>query len=117
MGKMPLRALYDLYPDQLPTSVRDRQKIPFDEGAGITANTRNSAWAAYFRSVISEGEFEDGKREFAAYDIRTIDELFYLKRLAKTMDISRVPHLRGRARVSFPDTVEQLERVKGRILV
>ncbi len=117
MGKMPLRALYDLYPDQLPTSVRDRQKIPFDEGAGITANTRNSAWAAYFRSVISEREFEDGKREFAAYDIRTIDELFYLKRLAKTMDISRVPHLRGRARVSFPDTVEQLERVKGRILV
>ena len=28
------------------------------------------------------------------------------------MDISRVPHLRGRARVSFPDTVEQLEKMK-----
>lgn len=117
MGKMPLRALYDLYPAQLPASIRDRQKIPFDEGAGISANTRNSAWVSYFRSVISEREFEDGKREFAAYDIRTIDELFYLRRLAMTMDISRVPHLRGRARVSFPDTVEQLESMKDTILV
>ena len=117
LGKMPLRALYDLYPDQLPASVRDRQKIPFDEGAGLNANTRNSAWTAYFRSVISEAEFLDGKREFAGYDIRTIDELFYLRRLSKTMDISRVPHLRGRARVSFPDTVEQLEMVKDKILV
>ncbi len=117
MGKMPLRALYDLYPDELPASVRDRQKIPFDEGAGLTANTRNSAWTSYFRSVISDAEFEDGKREFAAYDIRTIDELFYLRRLSKTMDISRVPHLQGRARVSFPDTVEQLEKVRDKILV
>ena len=117
MGKMPLRALYDLYPDQLPASIRDRQKIPFDVGAGIACDTRNSAWTAYFRSVICEKEFEDGKREFSAYDIRTIDELFYLRRLATTMDISRVPHLRGRARVSFPDTVEQLERMKDTILV
>ena len=116
MGKMPLRELYDLYPDQLPSSVRDRQKIPFDEGAGLYASGRDSAWIAYFRSVISESDFEDGRREFASYDIRTIDELFYLRRLAKTMDISRVPHLRGRARVSFPDTLEQLEQVKDKIL-
>jgi asparagine synthase (glutamine-hydrolysing) len=117
MGKMPLRALYDLYPDELPASVRDRQKVPFDEGAGLYANTRETAWTSYFRSVISETEFEDGKREFAAYDIRTIDELFYLRRLSKTMVISRVPHLQGRARVSFPDNMEQLEKMKDKILV
>jgi asparagine synthase (glutamine-hydrolysing) len=116
-GKMPLRELYDLYPDELPSSVRDRRKIPFDEGAGLYANSRESSWMAYFRSVISDSDFEDGKREFASYDIRTIDELFYLRRLAKTMDVSRVPHLRGRARVSFPDTLEQLELVKDKILV
>jgi asparagine synthase (glutamine-hydrolysing) len=117
MGKMPLRELYNLYPNQLPASVRDRQKIPFDEGAGLNATHRDSAWTSYFRSVISESDLEDGRREFAAYDIRTIDELFYLRRLSKTMDISRVPHLRGRARVSFPDTMEQLEKVKDKILV
>jgi asparagine synthase (glutamine-hydrolysing) len=117
VGKIPLRELYNLYPDQLPSSVRDRRKLPFDEGAGLYATSGESAWIAYFRSVISESDLEDGKREFAAYDIRTIDELFYLRRLAKTMDISRVPHLRGRARVSFPDTLEQLETVKDRILV
>ena len=31
-GKQPLRALYDLYPGELPTAIRDRRKIQFDEG-------------------------------------------------------------------------------------
>ena len=37
-GKAPLRALYDLYPDALPVEIRDRRKIPLNEGAGLDAS-------------------------------------------------------------------------------
>ena len=33
IGKAPLRALYDLYPSELPACIRDRQKMLFHEGA------------------------------------------------------------------------------------
>lgn len=33
-GKAALRAIYNLYPDQLPGVIRDRRKLLFDEGAG-----------------------------------------------------------------------------------
>ena len=34
-GKAALRDVYDLYPDTLPSSIRDRTKVPFGEGAGL----------------------------------------------------------------------------------
>ncbi len=34
-GKAPLRDIYNLYPDLLPRSIRDRTKVPFGEGAGL----------------------------------------------------------------------------------
>ena len=33
VGKVPLRALYDMYPSDLPSYIRDRQKMLFNEGA------------------------------------------------------------------------------------
>src|SRR5665213_8726 len=35
MGKKPLRDIYDLYPDKLPSVIRDRLKIPFNERSGL----------------------------------------------------------------------------------
>jgi asparagine synthase (glutamine-hydrolysing) len=34
VGKAPLRALYDLYPSELPAFIRDRKKMAFHEGVG-----------------------------------------------------------------------------------
>ena len=48
VGKAPLRDLYDLYPDALPTSIRNRGKMPFDGGAGLDVSPQNSAWKRRF---------------------------------------------------------------------
>lgn len=106
-GKKQLRALYDLYPDQLPLSIRNRTKVLFDEGAGLKPDRPNSAWARLFQETISDREFEDGCHQYEAYGIRTREELFYLRALAASMDISRVPHLRGRLSLHLPIVVEK----------
>jgi asparagine synthase (glutamine-hydrolysing) len=102
VGKQVLRDIYNLYPDELPALIRDRTKVPFGEGAGLDATPESSSWKARFQDAISEQDFHDGKREFAAFGIQTREELFYIRKLAKAMDISRVPHLRGRASIAFP---------------
>ena len=100
-GKQPLRALYDLYPGELPTLIRDRRKIHFDEGAGI--DSEGAGWPALFEDAVSDKEFQDGKREFAAFDIASKEEFFYLRALARAMDVNRVSHLRGRTRLYVPE--------------
>lgn len=99
--KAALRQLYDLYPDQLPASIRDRSKILFSDGAGLAAIS-DAAWDARFADLISDADFADGQRQFADYAVATKEELFYLRSLAAHMDISRVPHLKDRVRVSTP---------------
>ena len=100
-GKQPLRALYDLYPGELPTAIRDRRKIQFDEGAGIASES--AGWSALFEEAVSDKEFQDGKREFAAFEIASKEELFYLRALARNMDVSRVSHLKSRTRLYVPE--------------
>ena len=112
MGKMPLRQLYDLYPDQLPRSIRDRQKIPFNEGAGFDVSQNESPWLTLAETVISDSELADGKREFAPFGVTTKEELFYIRKLARHMDISRVPHLRGRATIRFPNIPHIMDKLK-----
>ncbi len=102
VGKKVLREIYDLYPDELPALIRDRTKVPFGEGAGLDATPEDSSWKARFHEATSEQDFSDGKKEFAAFGIQTREELFYIRKLARSMDISRVPHLRGRASIAFP---------------
>ena len=104
-GKMALREIYDLYPGQLPASIRDRGKTPFGEGAGLDVSPLDSAWKRRFEAAISDRDLRDGQREFAAFNIQTKEELFYLRKLAQTIDVNRVPHLRDRAWISF--SVEQ----------
>ena len=102
VGKKILRELYYLYPDELPAVIRDRTKVPFGEGAGLDATPESSSWKVRFHDAISERDFQDGKKEFAAFGVQTREELYYIRKLAQSMDISRVPHLRGRASISFP---------------
>jgi asparagine synthase (glutamine-hydrolysing) len=100
VGKVPLRALYDLYPSELPTLIRDRQKLAFHEGAG--GDVEGSGWLDLFESELSASEFHDGQREFADFQITTKEELFFIRTLAVKMDVKRVPHLRGRLRLDMP---------------
>ncbi len=110
-GKEPLREIYDLYPAELPVEIRDRRKIQFDEGAGLASES--AAWPALFEEAVSDADFADGKREFAAYEIATKEELYYMRKLAAAMDVSRLPHLRGRIRLYVPqETAPMPEAMK-----
>jgi asparagine synthase (glutamine-hydrolysing) len=100
-GKAPLRDLYNLYPDLLPRAIRDRTKIPFGEGAGLDVTPQDSVWKRRFDEVIPDRDFLEGRVEFADFNIQSKEELFYVRSLAQAIDISRVPHLRDRAWISF----------------
>jgi asparagine synthase (glutamine-hydrolysing) len=95
-----LRALYDLYPSELPTCIRDRQKMLFHEGAD--GEVEETGWLDLFENALSDADFRDGTREFRDFQIASKEELFYLRALAATMDIKRVPHLCGRLRLEMP---------------
>jgi asparagine synthase (glutamine-hydrolysing) len=110
-GKAPLRDLYDLYPDALPRAIRDRSKVPFGEGAGLDVTPQDSAWKERFNAAISDTELCDGQKEFEAFKIQSKEELYYVRKLAQVMDISRVPHLTDRAWISFP-VRQKLEKLK-----
>lgn len=99
--KASLRALYDLYPDELPVSIRDRKKILFSHGAGLTA-AKDAAWDARFDDLVSDADLADGVKQFDGFGVETKEDLFYLRALAETMDVTRVPHLCGRMRISTP---------------
>jgi asparagine synthase (glutamine-hydrolysing) len=100
VGKAPLRALYDLYPSELPACIRDRQKMLFNEGAG--GDVGESGWLDLFETALSDKDFQDGRREFSDFAIATKEELFYIRSLARKMDVKRIPHLRGRLRLDMP---------------
>ena len=100
VGKAPLRALYDLYPTELPACIRDRQKMLFNEGA--EGEVEHSGWLDLFETALSDNDFCDGRREFSDFAIATKEELFFMRALASTMDVKRIPHLRGRLRLDMP---------------
>jgi asparagine synthase (glutamine-hydrolysing) len=109
-GKAALRSLYDLYPGQLPLDIRDRCKLPLNEGAGLDAAPNDSPWISFADEIVSDAALLDGKARYPAFDLRTKEELLYLDRLAMTLDVSRVPHLTSRTRLHFP-TVKNMERL------
>jgi len=100
VGKVALRALYDLYPAELPATIRDRAKMPFHEGAG--ADVEGPGWRDLFEAALSDADFRDGQREFADFKIATKEELFFMRALAAKMDVKRIPHLRGRLQLNMP---------------
>jgi asparagine synthase (glutamine-hydrolysing) len=100
-GKAALRAIYDLYPDQLPRTIRDRKKLLFAEGAG-----GSSIWVDLFESTVSDADFLDGQREFAGFGIKTKEELFLIRALASCMAVERVPHLHRRLHLLTSSVLE-----------
>ncbi|HUA77800.1 MAG TPA: asparagine synthetase B [Acetobacteraceae bacterium] len=110
-GKEALRSLYDLYPTQLPERIRDRRKMPFGEGSGLDVSPVDSPWKRRFDALISDRELHDAAREFAGFDVRSKEELYYLRMLSRRMDVRRVPHLRGRAQISFR-LAQHLDKLK-----
>jgi asparagine synthase (glutamine-hydrolysing) len=104
MGKIILREIYDLYPDQLPKSIRNRKKLSFYEGAGFGGEHEESPWYDLAEQTISDSDFADGKKEFVDYDLTIKEELLYLRKLAARMDIARVPQLKARSRILYPRT-------------
>jgi asparagine synthase (glutamine-hydrolysing) len=101
-GKAPLRALYDLYPNALPALIRDRRKIPVNEGAGLDVNQNDSAIKRHVEAGVSDADYAEGRAEFADYDLASKEEYAYLRILSETMDIARVPHLKGRLYLEAP---------------
>jgi hypothetical protein len=85
--------------------------VPLGEGAGLEVSAQDSAWKRRFDAEISEADFRDGQREFAAFSLQSKEELYYLRQLAAAMDVGRIPHLKDRAWISF-DAAEHREQLK-----
>jgi hypothetical protein len=54
-----------------------------------------------------DDDVDDGN----GFKVQSKEELFYLRKLAEAIDVSRVPHLRDRAWISFP-VQQHLEKLK-----
>ena len=114
-GKAALRDIYNLYPDALPASIRDRSKVPFGATAIRDDASEELSWQARFDEALSDRDLFEGKMEFEGFAIESKEELYYLrKKLSRMMNLQRVPHLRGRAWISFPagKYAEQLKAYK-----
>ncbi len=110
-GKMPLRELYDLYSGQLPATIRDRAKIPFNQGAGLDRSQNDSPWYRHAEETISDREFADGKKRFAEFSLKTKEEFRYLDILSRGIDVFRVPHLKVRTHLVFP-TISRMDQLQ-----
>lgn len=110
VGKQPLRRLFDLHPERLPREIAERVKLPMHRGSGFDVSQADAPWVRHAEAALSDRDLADGQREFAAYDLRSKEELLYLRTLAQTLDIARVPHLAARERLNFP-TLKRMERV------
>jgi asparagine synthase (glutamine-hydrolysing) len=108
-GKAPLRALFALYPELGSTGVQDRAKSPLNEGAGLDVSQADSPLRRRVEALVSDREFADGRRRFAGYALASKEEYYYLTRLAKVLDVERVPHLKGRLRIAAPDIARASE--------
>lgn len=100
VGKAALRDLFDLYPKDLPRLIRDRGKVLFSEGAGLKTSGGEYAWDERFDAAISDLEFVDGQKQYAPFNLRSKEELYYLRLLHQGMDVFRVPQLKGRAAIA-----------------
>jgi asparagine synthase (glutamine-hydrolysing) len=101
-GKAPLRSLWALHREALPTAIRDRRKLAMHVGSGFDQSQKQSPWIDYAEANVSDHEFADGKLRFQQFDLQTKEEYLYLHRLAATLDVSRVPHLTARPFIRMP---------------
>ena len=110
-GKEALRDLYNLYPEALPIEIRDRRKIPLNEGAGLDVSQNDSQMKRFYEDSISDAEYKFGVRLYRDYKIESKEEYCYVHKLAQILDIGRVPHLKSRLELSVP-MIEQAAALK-----
>ena len=103
-GKQPLRALYDLHPDRLPAMIRDRRKKPFNEGTGFDVSQALSPWRAMAEQAVSDADLRRASPALPGCPVDDKEDIYYLRLLSDYFDVSRVPHLRLRNKLSLPDT-------------
>ena len=68
-----------------------------------------------FEDAVSDDEFADGKKQFAAFELATKEEFFYLRALARHMDVNRVAHLKARTRLYVPEGTTAMPEAMKRI--
>jgi asparagine synthase (glutamine-hydrolysing) len=110
VGKQPLRRLFELYPERLPREIAERTKLAMHRGSGFDASQADAPWVRHAEAALTDRDLTEGQREFAAYDLRSKEELLYLRALSQSLDIARVPHLAARDRLNFP-ALKRMERV------
>ena len=101
-GKRPLRELFALYPDQLPTAIARRRKVALHVGSGLDTSQNASPWIDFAEAEVSDAEFAQAKCEFALYQPTSKEEALYLRLLSQSLDLKRVPHLAARPFLRFP---------------
>jgi hypothetical protein len=67
--------------------------------AGMLHRGDVTGWLDLFETALSDAALSDGQREFSDFAVATKEELFYLRSLANSMDVKRIPDLRGRLRL------------------
>jgi len=87
--------------------------VQFDEGAGIASES--AGWTSLFEDAVSDAEFADGKKQFVGFDLASKEEFFYLRALARTMDVYRVTHLKTRTRLYVPEGTAAMPEAMKRI--
>ena len=101
-GKRPLRELFALYPDQLPTAIARRRKVALHVGSGLDTSQNASPWIDFAEAEVSDAEFAQAKCEFALYQPTSKEEALSLRLLSQSLDLKRVPHLAARPFLRFP---------------
>lgn len=94
MEKVILRKLYE-FDHTLPDSIRTRSKVVFVDGAGMGDNSQSGPFFEFSKILISDNDFKDGLKRFEQFRPTTKEEVYYLTRLEKHLDLSRL-HLLAR---------------------
>ena len=110
VGKQPLRALYDLYPEALPAEIGRRTKLGLHIGCGLDRSADVSPWRELAETRINDSQYRDELRRLTAFNVRNKEELLYLLALERRMDVHRVPHLKRRSLLQTPSHVEAAVR-------
>ena len=95
-NKLILRNIYSLHPRLLPADIARRKKVVFVEGVGMGDNSPSGPFFEHARDNITDTVFNDLKKRFADFKLKTKEEALYIDYLSRRIDVGRVPSLKKR---------------------
>ncbi len=98
-------------PDQLPSIIRDRTKVPFGEGAGLDVSEGGSDWKRRFDAAISTPICATPTASLPASKCSRRKSFSICASCPRRSTFPGVPHLRDRAWISVP-VMQHLEKMK-----